>query len=79
MRQDMLAHMPVRRLLWRLSVPAIMGMATMTLYNVVDTIYIGHGVGPSGHRGCDGRISDHDPAHGLRPDDRHRLCVRHFA
>jgi len=42
----MLAHMPVRRLLWRLSVPAIMGMATMTLYNVVDTIYIGHGVGP---------------------------------
>jgi len=46
MRQDMLAHMPVKRLLWKLSVPAIAGMATMTLYNVVDTIYIGHGVGP---------------------------------
>jgi putative MATE family efflux protein len=41
----MLATMPVRKLLWTLSLPAIAGMATMALYHVVDTIFIGRGVG----------------------------------
>lgn len=44
-RQDMLATEPVRRLLWRLSIPAMAGMLTMSLYHVVDTIFIGRGVG----------------------------------
>ena len=44
-RQEMLAIMPVRRLLWTLSLPAMAGMATMALYHVVDTIFIGRGVG----------------------------------
>lgn len=44
-RQDMLAKLPVRKLLWTLSLPAILGMATMALYHVVDTIFIGRGVG----------------------------------
>lgn len=35
-------------LLWKLSVPAFFGMAVITLYNVVDTIFIGHYVGALG-------------------------------
>ncbi len=44
-RRDMLASMPVKKLLWTLSLPAMAGMLTMSLYNVVDTIFIGRGVG----------------------------------
>ena len=50
-RQDMLATTPVKRLLWKLTVPAVVGMLTMALYNVVDTIYIGRGVGAIGIAG----------------------------
>ncbi len=38
----------IPRLLLRLSFPAFVGMFVMTLYNVVDTIFIGHYVGPLG-------------------------------
>jgi putative MATE family efflux protein len=38
----------IGRLLLKLSLPAFMGMFVMTLYNVVDTIFIGHYVGPLG-------------------------------
>jgi putative MATE family efflux protein len=38
----------VGRLLFKLSLPAFIGMFVMTLYNVVDTIFIGHFVGPLG-------------------------------
>jgi len=38
----------IGRLLFRLSLPAFIGMFVMTLYNVVDTIFIGHFVGPLG-------------------------------
>ncbi len=44
-RQDMLATTPVGRLLWKLAAPAMAGMVTMALYHVVDTIFIGRGVG----------------------------------
>ncbi len=44
-RQDMLANLPVKKLLWTLTLPAMGGMFTMSLYNVVDTIFIGRGVG----------------------------------
>ena len=37
---------PVGRLLWEYSLPAVVGMLVMALYNVVDRIFIGHGVGP---------------------------------
>jgi putative MATE family efflux protein len=33
---------PIRRLLWRFSLPAIVGMMVNALYNVVDRIYIGN-------------------------------------
>lgn len=34
------------RLLWRYSLPAVVGMLVMSLYNVVDRIFLGQGVGP---------------------------------
>lgn len=41
-----LATMGVGRLLWRYSLPAVVGMLVMSLYNVIDRIFIGQGVGP---------------------------------
>lgn len=36
---------PVGKLLWRYSLPAVVGMVVMSLYNVIDRIFIGQGVG----------------------------------
>ena len=41
-----LEHAPVGSLLWKYSIPAIVGIVVMSLYNVVDRIFIGQGVGP---------------------------------
>ncbi|MCH5326771.1 MAG: MATE family efflux transporter [Duncaniella sp.] len=41
-----LATADVGRLLWRYSLPAIVGMLVNALYNIVDRIFIGQGVGP---------------------------------
>lgn len=46
MNIDELAHKPIGRLLWQYSAPAVVGMLVMSLYNVIDRIYIGRGVGP---------------------------------
>lgn len=45
-RLDQLATRPVGRLLWEYSLPAVVGMLVMALYNVVDRIFIGQWVGP---------------------------------
>lgn len=37
---------PVGKLLLQYSVPAIIGMTVTSLYNIIDSIFIGHGVGP---------------------------------
>nr|WP_277998948.1 MATE family efflux transporter [Moorella sulfitireducens] len=37
---------PVGRLLWRFSWPAIVGMLSNALYNVIDRAFVGRGVGP---------------------------------
>jgi len=49
--QSVLDDDRIGRLLLKLSLPAFLGMAVMTLYNVVDTIFIGHYVGPLGIAG----------------------------
>ena len=36
---------PIGKLLWKYSLPAIVGMLVMSLYNVIDRIFIGQGVG----------------------------------
>jgi len=41
----------IKRLLFKLSLPATVGMIVMALYNVVDAIFIGHGVGTAGIAG----------------------------
>ncbi len=41
-RSDRLGTEPVFSLLVKLSIPGVIGMATQALYNVVDSIYIGH-------------------------------------
>lgn len=41
----------VGRLMFKLTIPAFMGMFVMTLYNVIDTIFIGHYVGTMGIAG----------------------------
>lgn len=45
-RLKQLETMPVGRLLWTYSLPAVVGMIVMSLYNVIDRIFIGRGVGP---------------------------------
>lgn len=40
-----LATGPIGRLLWSYSLPAVVGMLIVSLYNVVDRIFIGQGVG----------------------------------
>lgn len=50
-RAEMLEEAPVSKLIWKLSLPAMVGMFVNGLYNLVDTIYIGRGVGPMGIAG----------------------------
>ncbi len=40
-----LGNGPVGQLLWQYSIPAIVGIVVMQLYNIVDRIFIGQGVG----------------------------------
>ena len=49
--QNVLDDDRIGRLLLKLSLPAFFGMFVMTLYNVIDTIFIGHYVGPLGIAG----------------------------
>lgn len=42
----LLGTAPVGRLLWSYSLPAVVGMVVNSLYNVIDRIFIGQGVGP---------------------------------
>jgi MATE family, multidrug efflux pump len=44
--KQFLATEPVGKLLFKMSAPATVGMLVAALYNLVDTIFVGHGVGP---------------------------------
>lgn len=50
-REKLLGDAPIAKLIWKLSLPAMVGMFVNGLYNLVDTIYIGHAVGPMGIAG----------------------------
>lgn len=41
-----LENASVWRLLVQYSLPSIAGMVVYSLYNIIDSVYIGHGVGP---------------------------------
>ena len=44
----MLAHEKINKLLWKLSIPAIIGMVVQGLYNIVDTFFVGRFTGTLG-------------------------------
>lgn len=46
-----LGHEPIRKLVVRMSTPSIIALLVHALYNVVDAIFVGHGVGTSGIAG----------------------------
>jgi len=50
-RSKMLANDSIGSLLFRLSLPASIGMIVQALYNVVDAIFVGRGVGAMGIAG----------------------------
>jgi MATE family, multidrug efflux pump len=45
-KDEILGTMSIGKLLMKLSIPATIGMVVNALYNVVDAIYLGRGVGP---------------------------------
>ncbi|HWR38932.1 MAG TPA: MATE family efflux transporter [Patescibacteria group bacterium] len=45
---QMMGEEPIRKLLWRFSLPAIVGMLVNALYNIVDSIFVGNSVGAIG-------------------------------
>jgi len=47
-RSKLLGEEKISTLLWKFSLPAIIGMVVNALYNVVDSIFVGHGVGEVG-------------------------------
>lgn len=44
-RTTELGTAPIHKLLWKYAMPAIIAMTATSLYNIVDSIYIGHGCG----------------------------------
>ncbi|HSW40385.1 MAG TPA: MATE family efflux transporter, partial [Acidobacteriota bacterium] len=47
-RSEMLAREKIGKLLWKLSLPAIVGMMVHGLYNIVDTFFVGRFTGTLG-------------------------------
>ena len=46
--QEALGSLPIPKLLYRMSAPAIVGMLVMAAYNLADTFFIGRFVGADG-------------------------------
>ena len=44
--RELILNGNLRKLLFKFSLPATIGLVVSALYNVVDTLYVGHGVGP---------------------------------
>lgn len=44
--RELILNGSLRKLLFKFSLPATIGLLVSALYNVVDTLYVGHGVGP---------------------------------
>lgn len=50
-RAERLGEEKVGKLLWSLSLPSILGMLAISIYNIADTIFVGRGVGTMGIAG----------------------------
>ncbi len=53
-RYDMLATESIRKLIFKLSTPAIIGLLVQAFYNLVDTIFVGRGLGADSALGIAG-------------------------
>ena len=42
MQENKLGVMPIRKLIWNMSLPIIASMLVQALYNVVDTFFVSH-------------------------------------
>ena len=69
---------PDSSLLVRYAIPSIIAMTSSSLYNIVDSIFIGHGVGPIAISGV--ALFDASDEHrvGFRVVDRDRCCGAHL-
>lgn len=45
---DRMGSAPIGKLLREFAIPAMVGIVVQTLYNIIDSIYVGHGVGDAG-------------------------------
>ncbi|GAI98884.1 unnamed protein product, partial [marine sediment metagenome] len=45
-KRERLLNENLRKLLFKFSLPTVIGMIVASLYNLVDTIFVGKGVGP---------------------------------
>ncbi|WP_406670114.1 MATE family efflux transporter [Methanolobus sp. ZRKC4] len=53
-RYDMLANENIKKLIFKLSTPAIVGLLVQAFYNLVDTIFVGRGLGADSSLGIAG-------------------------
>lgn len=56
----------IRKLLMQYAIPAIIAMTASSLYNMVDSIFIGHGVGAMAISGLALDVSADEPCSGFR-------------
>ena len=64
----------VGKLLLEYSIPAIIGMTLTSLYNIIDSVFIGHGVGASLHEAPE--IPNYGkPGHGMRLMPGMTFCI----
>ena len=65
-KQNPLGSAPLGKLLMKFAVPSIISMLVSALYNIVDQIFIGQGVGISADNTC----------HSCRSDAWNRRCIK---
>ena len=67
-----LENASVWRLLIQYSLPSIAGMVVYSLYNIIDSVFIGHGVGPLALSGLAVTFPHHEPDFRPGHAGRHR-------
>ena len=73
-----LGEAPIGKLLVEYSIPAIIGMTLTSLYNIIDSIFIGHGVGALAISGLAITFSADEPAGSLLYTGGRRRCYTFF-
>ncbi len=69
---------PVGKLLLQYSIPAIIGMTVTSLYNIIDSVFIGHGGGAVSYIGFSDHFSLDEPDYCFFDFGGHRGCDNQF-